>query len=109
MEYMPESIYDQLILLLMFAYLVYGVITRQNPRAPIAIALVLLVACGFILTYESMKPNYQMKKIADEIAVLAYELLVVGVIMYMFEFIRNPEKFRESDEGMATKGEEFVA
>jgi ABC-type multidrug transport system fused ATPase/permease subunit len=68
-------------------------IMHLDSRVPIAFALIFLVACPFLLLF-------QYQKWAETTAIYAYYFLVIGVILQIIEFIREPKQAEDSKEAV---------
>ncbi|VVB60277.1 Uncharacterised protein [uncultured archaeon] len=74
---------EVLTLVTFLALLLIYAIKKYDSRIPVAFALLLLVLSAIELAYRS-------EELANQIAVYAYYYLVVGVLLQLIEYIRNP-------------------
>lgn len=77
-------------LMIFFAFLLIYSIKKYDSRIPIAFALLLLIISAFVLAYKN-------EALANQIAIYAYYYLVVGVLLQLIEYIRNPEDENETE------------
>lgn len=91
-----------------FSFFLAFLLMKLDSRVPIGFALVCLIACPFILLF-----HYQL--LADKFAIWAYYFLVIGVVLQIIEFIREPrqkeelvKKVPEPDQGKIKRVSEGV-
>jgi uncharacterized membrane protein len=70
---------------LLLIYFIVSLKLKLDSRIPIALALGLLFMTAITLVQGA-------ESSANQLAVFAYYLLVVGVVLQLIEYIRNPEQ-----------------